>query len=437
MRPYLFALSLATLWLGIALQPALATTATPARVVPLDRIIAVVNNGVITTTQLDKQLTVITRRLHAEKTQLPAKNILRRQVLGKMVLNRLQLQAARQLGIQVDDEQLNHVLGNIARRNNLTLPQFRQAVTSQGYTFADFRENIRHEMIISHLHKRAVYNKIIVTDQEVNDFLANQAARHDMGEEYHLAHILIPIPESATPQDIQAARTKARQVLAQLYAGANFSQTAIAVSAGQQALQGGDLGWRKAGQLPRLFADIVARMKPGGISHLIRSPSGFHIIKLLGKRSTQRHVVKQTLARQIMLRTNQLVSDNDARQHLLRLRQRILAGANFAELSRANSDDTGSAANGGSLGWVSPGELVPKFESVMDALKPGQISQPFRTRFGWHIVQVMARRTRDNTHHFLRNQARELIRKRKADEALQNWLRQLRDESYVDYRLNQ
>lgn len=437
MRPYLFALALAPLWLGTALQPALATTATPAHVVPLDRVIAVVNNGVITTTQLDKQIIVITRRLQAEKTQLPAENILRRQILGKMVLNRLQLQAAQQLGIQVDDDQLNHVLSNIARRNNLTLPQFRQAVTGQGYTFADFRENIRHEMIISRLHKRAVYNKIIVTSQEVDDFLANQAARHDMGEEYHLAHILIPIPESATPQDIHAARTKARQVLAQLYAGANFSQTAIAVSAGQQALQGGDLGWRKAGQLPRLFADIVAHMKPGGISHLIRSPSGFHIIKLLGKRSTQRHVVKQTLARQIMLRTNQLVSDNNARQRLLRLRQRILAGANFAELARANSDDTGSAANGGSLGWVSPGGLVPKFESVMDALKPGQISQPFRTRFGWHIVQVMARRTRDNTRNFLRNQARELIRKRKADEALQNWLRQLRDESYVDYRLNQ
>ncbi len=437
MRLYLFAIALATLWLGTALPAARAADTTHPRIEELDRIIAVVNNDVITQTQLDKQVDAIKRRLRGQHTQLPPENILRRQVLGKLVLDRLQLQVAHRLGIQVDDEQLNRVLDDIARRNNLTLPQFRQALAQEGYNFADFRENIRQEIIISRLHKREVGDKITITDQEVDNFLANQAARHDMGEEYHLAHILIPIPESATPAEIQTARTKADQILAQLHTGADFAQTAVAVSAGQQALQGGDLGWRKAGQLPTLFADIVPRMKQGEISDLIRSPSGFHIIKLLGKRSGQQHMVQQTLARHILIRTNEIVSDDDARQRLERLRQRILAGADFAKLAQANSDDKVSAANGGSLGWVSPGELVPKFEQEMNSLKPGEISQPFRTRFGWHIVQVMARRTRDNTQDFLRAQAREQIHKRKADEALQNWLRQLRDESYVDYRLNQ
>ena len=443
---FLFLASLsATAWSATDQNPApvtdtgRATAATPTgtpHIEELDQIVAVVNDDVITETELDNQLHFIEQQLRQRNTQMPPENILRRQVLDRQVLDRLQLQVAKRLGIRVDDEAVNHVLSNIADQNHLSLSEFRQVLANQGYDFANFREDIRNQMIISQLHKSQVEDKVTVTDQEVDNYLATMAARKGMNDEYHLAHILIALPESATPDQIQAARDKAEKVLQQLKTGADFEQTAVAVSAGQQALKGGDLGWIKAGQLPTIFADEVLRMEPGQISDLIRSPSGFHIIKLLDKRHGEQHIIKQTLARHILIRTNELVSDDDARQRLARLRERILAGADFGELARANSDDKVSAAEGGSLGWVSPGDLVPRFEEVMDSLKPGEISEPFRTNFGWHIVQVMARRDVDNTKQFERARAKELIRKRKADEALQNWLRQLRDESYVDYRLN-
>ncbi|HKK05999.1 MAG: peptidylprolyl isomerase [Gammaproteobacteria bacterium] len=437
MKSSLFAITLCLLLAGLHAPFASADQSdSKPKIVELDRIIAVVNDDVITQNELKKQVRLIKDRLSRQQTQLPPENVLRRQVLEHMVVNHLQLQVAKRLGIRVDDDQLNQVLNNIARQNQLTLTQFRALLQKEGYDFADFREDIRHQMIISRLHKRQIDDKVTVTDQEVDDFLANKAANKGMEEEYHLAHILISLPEAATPAQIQAAQAKAQKVLDELRNGADFSQTAIAVSSGQQALKGGDLGWRKAGQLPTPFADVVTKMQVGDISGLIRSPSGFHIIKLLDKRSGSKHIVKQTLARHILIRTNELVSNDEARQRLERLRQRILNGADFGQLARANSDDKVSAANGGSLGWLNPGDVVPRFEEVMNGLKPGEISQPFRTRFGWHIVQVMARRNYDNTKDFQRSQARELLHKRKAEEALQNWLRQLRDEAYVQYRFN-
>jgi peptidyl-prolyl cis-trans isomerase SurA len=280
-----------------------------------------------------------------------------------------------------------------------------------------------------------VADQVSVTPQEVDDFLASQKNLGNLNEEYHLSHILITVPEAASPKQVQAARTKAEQVLAKLHTGADFREMAVSYSDGQQALEGGDLGWRKAGQLPTLFSDIVTRMHEGEISDLIRSPSGFHILKLTGRRGEKKHIVRQTHARHILIRTNEVTSDYDARTRLERLRQRLLAGEDFAALAKANSDDRGSASRGGDLGWTNPGDFVPAFAKVMNELAPGAISEPFKSQFGWHIVQVLGRRDYDNTEQYQRARAREALRARKIDERLQQWVRRIRDEAYVEYRL--
>ncbi len=418
-------------------QPASLAAAEPAAQ-EIDHIVAVVNDDVISRSELDTRLYRIKQQLKQKGARLPSDEILARQLLDQMILERLQLQVAKRAGIRVDDETVNRVIANLARENRLSLDKFRQVLAREGYDFADFRENIRNEIILTQLRKRQIENRITVTEREIDNFLANQAGRKGSDDEFHLAHILIAVPEAASPEQIETARRKAEKVLNQLRDGADFTQLAIAVSNGQYALQGGDLGWRKAGQLPTLFSDVVLNMQPGQISTLIRSPSGFHIIKLLERRSPeQRHVVQQTLARHILIRPNEVQSSEEARQRLVRLRKRILAGEDFGQLARANSDDTGSAVDGGSLGWVNPGTMVPRFEEEMNKLKAGEISEPFQTRYGWHIVQVMARRNHDDTRQFKRLQARRLIGKRKTDEAMANWLRQLRSEAYVEIRLNQ
>ena len=353
-------------------------------------------------------------------------------------MERLQLQVAERVGIRVDDESINKVVSNIARENNLTLEQFRQVLAREGYNFADFRDNIRKDITISQLRKRRVENRVTVTEQEVDNYLINTASRLGSNDEFHLGHILIAVPEAASPDQIQAAKQRAEAILGRLRLGADFAQTAIAESNGQRALEGGDLGWRKAGQMPTLFGESVINMQVGQISDLIRSPSGFHIIKLLDRRShEQRHTVQQTLARHILIKPNEVVSNAEAQQRITRLYERILAGADFGQLARASSDDTASAVEGGSLGWVNPGVMVPEFEEQMNNLQPGQISAPFESQFGWHIVQVMARRQHDDTQQYERMQARQLIGKRKSEDAVENWLREMRSEAYVEYRLNQ
>jgi peptidyl-prolyl cis-trans isomerase SurA len=275
----------------------------------------------------------------------------------------------------------------------------------------------------------------MVTEQEIDNFLATQHAQGNTDAEYHLAHILIAVPDAASAERIQAARQRADDILAKLRAGANFQETAIADSDGQQALQGGDLGWRKAAELPTLFVEPVLRMKVGDISELIRSPSGFHIIKLLEQRSEQRHIVTQSHARHILIRTDELTGDEAAQARLNEFRLRIKEGADFAELARNYSNDTATAGNGGDLGWVNPGDMVPAFEAEIDKLATGEISEPFKTGFGWHIVQILERRRYDNTDSFIRNQARDAIRQRKTEEELQSWMARLRDDAYIENRL--
>ena len=408
----------------------------PAPLKPVDKIVAVVNDDVITSTELDTRLHSIKEQLKNQSSPMPSDAALKKQVLDRMILASLQLQLADKNGIRVDDETLNRTIERIAADNKLSLTEFRSVLEKEGYDFPTFREDIRREILISRVQQRQVTDRIMVTEQEIDNFLATQRAQGNTGAEYHLAHILIAVPDASSSERIQAARQRAEDVLKKLHAGANFEETAIAVSDGQQALQGGDLGWRKAGELPTLFVDTVTHMKTGDVSDLIRSPSGFHIIKLLEQRSEQRHIVTQTHARHILIRTDELTSDEAAQARLKDIRQRIQGGADFAALARQYSNDAATANNGGDLGWVNPGSLVPAFEREMDKLKPGEISEPFQTQFGWHIVQVLGRRQRDNTDELRHARAEEAIRQRKIEEATQDWLRRLRDEAYVEYHLN-
>ncbi|MDH3947957.1 MAG: peptidylprolyl isomerase [Gammaproteobacteria bacterium] len=414
------------------------THSTSPVVKEIDHIVAVANDDVITYTELEKRVRLIKQQLQQRQAKLPPDDVLRKQVLEQLIMERLQLQVAQQVGIRVDDETINQVINNIAQENKFTLEQFREVLAREGYNFADFRQNIKKDITLNQLRKRRVENRVTVTEQEVDNYLINMANRGDSNDEFHLAHILIAVPEAASPDQIQAAKERAKTVLAQLRLGADFAETAIAVSNGQKALEGGDLGWRKAGQLPTLFSESVIGMQVGQMSELIRSPSGFHIIKLLDRRSkAQRHTVQQTLARHILKRPNEVISNAEAKQRITRLYDRIQGGADFGQLARATSDDTGSAVEGGSLGWVNPGVMVPEFEEQMNKLQPGQISPPFESQFGWHIVQVMARRQQDNTQQFERTQARQQIGRRKSEAAVESWLREMRSEAYVEYRLNQ
>ncbi len=404
---------------------------------PLDKIIAVVNDDIITQLELDKRVKLIRQQLLQRGNRLPSENVLRRQILERLIIEKLQLELAKKTGVRVNDEMVNQVIANIARQNNLTIDQFRQLLQKEGFSFADYQENIRREIIISRLRKIRVENNINVSEQEIENFINQSKKNNSTDEEYHLGHILIALPEAASPEQISKTRAKAEKVFSDLKNGADFAQTAIAVSNDEQALKGGDLGWLKAAQLPSFLAETVSKMNKGEVRGPIRSASGFHIIKLIDRKSSeQKHIVKQTLARHILIKPNQVLSREEARMRLEQIRQRILNGEDFATLAKAASDDKASAVDGGSLGWTNPGTMVPAFEEQMNKLKPGEISKPFLTRFGWHIVQVLSRRKHDNTKEFQRIQAIKLIRKRKTREAIQDWLRRLRAEAYVDLRLN-
>ena len=406
-------------------------------VVPLDKIIVIVDNNIITQIELDERIKLISQQLKQQGNNLPSLNTLSKQVLERLILEKIQLEMAKKTGIRINDEMVNRVVANIASENRLSMEKFREVLKKDGFEFSDFRENIRREVTISRLRKMRVENEVDISEQEINNFLSQSLKGKSAGDEYHLNHILIASPEAATPQQIDVAEEKAKKIFKELENGDDFAQKAIAVSNDELALKGGDLGWRKAAQLPSLFAPIVAKMKKNEIKGPLRSASGFHIIKLKDKRNTsQKNVINQTLARHILIRPTQILSKEDARLRIVNIRQRISSGADFANIAKASSDDKASAAEGGSLDWVSPGKMVPTFEEEMNKLKPGEISQPFMTQFGWHIVQVLSHRKYDNTEQFQRSQAVQLIRKRKTEEAVQDWLRRIRAEAYVDYRTN-
>jgi len=405
--------------------------------VALDRIVAVVENDIIMQSELETKLRTVVGQMQQQGIQLPSSSILETQVLERMILITIQLQRAEETGIRVDDETLNRTISNIAAENKVSLSQFRDILEKDGFNYEQFRENIRNEIIISRLRQRQVDNRISISSKEIDNALSNMEFQGKTETEYQLSHILISLPEAPTPDEEEQARLVATKVLEDLKAGQDFAMMASTYSDGQRALEGGDLGWRKKNEIPTLFSTQIASMEKGDISDLIKSSSGFHIVKLADVRSSEKHIITQTNARHILIKLDELTTADDAWVRLDQLKTRIEGGDDFAVLARSHSDDTVSAADGGNLGWSSPGRMVPKFEEVMDQLEIGEISQPFETQFGWHLLQVLDRREHDDTENVRRTKASEAIRRRKSEEAHQNWLRHLRDEAYVEYRLNE
>ncbi len=404
----------------------------------VDRVVAVVNKDAITLSELNDQVAAAERQLRRQGTPLPDHATLERQVLERLILVKAQLQLANDLGIKVEDVQLDRAVQRIADNNGMSLADFRKALESGGVSFDKFRKEVREQIILTRLREREVDSKIHVSDSEIDMYLEQNKDTLQQQTEYNVAHILVRLPDQASPERIEAARARAEKARAEALAGADFAKLAATYSDGPDALKGGELGWRSTARLPDLFTAALKTMQVNGISPVLRSPAGFHILKLLGRREAGGAAgppVKQTHVRQILIRTNQAVSDADAKRTLENLRERIVrGGADFAELARVHSED-GSAARGGDLGWLYPGDTAPDFERAMDALKPGEISQPVKTQFGWHLIQVLGRRTAGMTPERMRLQAREALRERKSDEAYQEWLRKLRDETYVEIHL--
>ena len=402
----------------------------------LDAIVAVVNDDVVVQSEVEHETSLVIPQLQQEGTAVPPPDQLRKQVLERLILKRLQQQRARVLGITVDDATVLEALSSIAARNGLSIEELQATLEAGGIRFADFREDTRMQILTSRLQNQEVVRNIQVTDQEVDRFLAREADSLIPREQVRLSHILVALPDNPTPAQEAAAEKKANGLLTRIRGGADFASVAAAQSDGRTALEGGDLGWFEMAAVPSLASDLAYSLGKGEVSGLLRSPSGFNIIKLADIKGGAPASVTQTNARHILVRTNELVSEEDARTRLNQLRQRIQGGDDFATLAQAHSDDTGSALKGGDLGWVSPGDTVPEFEEVMDALTPGQVSEPFESPFGWHIVQVQERRSQDTADDLLRLKAREAIQRRKAEEATEAWLRQLRDEAYVEVRLD-
>jgi peptidyl-prolyl cis-trans isomerase SurA len=398
----------------------------------LGKIVAVVEDDVILEQELDKEISTIRQRIQGSQTQMPPESILRKQVLEKMIIDRLQRQLAEKAGITVTEEMLNNSAADIAQRNNMTLQQFREELEHQNMTYKSFLDNMRNEIIINQLRSREIGGRIKVTDREVDHYLETQGKIGDESIQYHLGHILIAVKEGASATEIKKAQNKADDLVRQLRAGQDFAKTAMSDSEDDNALKGGDLGWRTINDIPTLFTDKVSKMRAGEVVDPIRSPSGFHIIKMLELKGLDSHTITKTKVRHILIKTNELIDDNEAKKRLLALKERIADGDDFASLARAHSDDKGSALKGGSLDWVGPGDLVKPFEEAMGQLDINQISDPVQTQFGWHLIQVLDRENKDDSLEHKKNMVRDAIRKRKIEEETELWMRRLRDEAYVE-----
>lgn len=413
-----------------------AAQAKSAQPVEVDRIVAVVNDEVITLRELRLRLAQIEQQLKKQKTPLPPGEVLERQVLERIIVDKVQLQFARENAVRVEDTQLERALARVAENNRMTLADFRRALERDGISWAGFREDIRNEITVARLREREVDSRIAVSEGEIDNYLANPAAVAQATEEFLVQHILVRIPEQARPDQLERLRARAEEALARLKRGADFGQVAASYSEAPDALTGGSLGWRTAERLPALFADALANMKPGELSDVLRSPGGLHVLKLADRRggigAGQR--LQQTRARHILIKISELVSESEAKHKLVVLRERLDNKADFAELAKLHSNDL-SASKGGELGWLYPGDTVPEFERAMDGLKVGEVSEPVRSPFGWHLIQVLERRVEDVSQERQRQLARQALRERKSDEAYEDWLRQLRDRAYVEYRI--
>ena len=421
----------------VGLAAAQAPRRQAAEPLPADRIVAVVNDEVVTLHELRARLELAIRQLKKQGTPLPARDVLEQQMLERLVMDKVQLQHAKENGIKVDDAQLEQALQRIASSNKMSLAQLREALQKDGIAFAKFREEIRDEMTIARVREREVENKITISEGEIDNYLAEDSAKSGGNEEYEVAHILLRTPESASPEQIQRIKAKADQIFERIGKGEDFSQLAASFSDAPDGLQGGSLGARPLERLPAIFSDAVVKLKPGEVAPVLRSPNGFHIVKLVAKRGgVAASAVEQTHARHILIKVNELVSEADAKHKLEGLYERIKNGGNFAELARLFSQD-GSASKGGDLGWIYPGDTVPEFERAMNELKLGEVSKPIQSPFGFHLIEVLERRVQDVSSDRQRAAVRQILRERKMDEAYQDWLRQARDRAYVELRLEE
>ncbi|BCM25786.1 peptidylprolyl isomerase [Methyloradius palustris] len=427
---------LATRFLYAAFLAITFSTALHAEESKIDRIVAVVDQGVITENELNDRIRIVTTQLEKQGNPLPPQAVLQKQILERLINDRLQLQYAAQTGLRVDDAQLDKTVERIADQNKMSVPDFRQALAAEGIGYRKFREDIRNEIILARLREREVDNKINITEAEIDNYFTTQSSQNNEAkDEYEISHILIRTREDSSPEDLQRLRTKAEQALKQLQTGTPFSQVSASFSDAPNALEGGALGWKNSGQIPALFTDALKQLQPGQLTPILRSPNGFHILKLTNRRGgSSPTVIQQTHARHILIKLSEVVSESDAKHRMDDIKERLDNGGNFADLARQYSED-GSASNGGDLGWLNPGDTVPEFEKAMNELKDNEISQPIRTPFGWHIIQVLERRNQDMSKESARLKARQEIRTRKADEAYQDWVRELRDRAFVEIRL--
>jgi peptidyl-prolyl cis-trans isomerase SurA len=403
----------------------------------LDRVAAVVNDGVVLNSELDDQITIVSERLRAQKLELPPQNVLRQQVLERLVLQEIQTQRAAKAGLKVPDETLNSALQDVAQRNGIPLSQLPEALQQQGIDYAAYREDVRKELTLGLLRQRDVLQRISITPREIDQYLDKEAKMPAADMEYNVSHILIAVPQEATPAQLDEAAKRAQDVSTRAKGGEDFAKLALAYSKSQTALEGGALGWRKGGELPTFLTDTIAKLKPGEVSDPLRTPTGFHIIRLNEVRGAggKKAIESQIHVRHILMKTTELADDATVRQKLSNIRERILKGEDFAGLAQTTSEDPGSQSQGGDLGWTGPGTFVPEFEAAVSNLKDGEISEPFHTQYGWHIVQLLGKREYDNTDELKRRQAIEAIRASKADEETELWLRRLRDEAYVENKI--
>lgn len=404
-------------------------------IVKMDRIIAIVDQSVITEQELENRIATVTAQLKKQGTELPPENILRKQILERLISDTLQLQFAAQSGVKVDDNQLDKTIQRIAEQNQMSLQEFTQALNAEGISINKFRSDMRNEITITRLRDREIESRVNVSESEIDNYLTTQASSNENRDEYEISHILVRTPEEGSPEEIQKAKTRIDEAVQALQDGASFAKVSASFSDAPNALEGGSLGWKAATQLPSLFLDALKSMQAGEVTPVLRSPNGFHILKLTNKRGGNSPlVIEQTRARHILIKLSEVVSEKDSKQKMDGIKERLDNGENFEAMARQYSED-GSASNGGELNWVNPGDTVPQFEKAMNELKVGEISEPVRSPFGWHIIQVLERRKQDMSKEAARLKARQEIRARKADEAYQDWIRELRDRAYVELKL--
>ncbi|WP_395683133.1 peptidylprolyl isomerase [Dokdonella sp.] len=423
-------LGLAFALLVPAVSPPVAAQAATGQ--PLDRIVAVVDEDVVLQSELDRQVQAVTTQYASNPQQLPPHDVLERQLLDRLILQKLQVARADSTGVKVSDAQIDQALTQIASQNKMDVTQLRGAIESQGMNYTGFRDNVREQLIVQALRQRVAQSRVQVSDAEIDSLLKNGNLHPG---QLHLGYIMINVPDGATPEQIDEARVKADDVKRQIDGGMDFAAAAIRYSNAENALQGGDLGWRSANELPPAMLDAAEKLQEGQTSAPLRGPNGFHIIKLVGKRGGDSHVVTEYEASHILVKSSELVSNEQAKKKIEDIRRRIAGGADFAVVAKESSDDDATAALGGDLGWFSGEAYGAKVDEVVKSLKPGEVSQPFQTPAGWHIMKLADKRETDKAGEMQRDEAKNMLFQRKAEDEYGSFLRQIRSEAFIDIRL--